>query len=112
MGPKKYLHISEFAYMRVAFNRGFTSETKKALGRDPPNRLHIAEFSFKRVAYIRVILYYYYSCSFREAGGGEGEGKDGGKGPVVVVCGLLYVPATGECISGTDLLRQFYVVPH
>ena len=44
--------------MRVAFNRVFTSETKKALGRDPPNRLHIAEFSFKRVAYIRVILYH------------------------------------------------------
>ena len=22
---------------------------------------------------------------------------------------LLYVPATCECISGTDLLRQFYV---
>ena len=22
------------------------------------------------------------------------------------------VPATGECISGTDLLRQFYVLPH
>ena len=25
---------------------------------------------------------------------------------------LLNVPATGECISGTDLLRQFYVLPH
>ena len=25
---------------------------------------------------------------------------------------LLYVPATGSCISGTDLLRQFYVLPH
>ena len=53
---KKYLHISEFANMRVAFNRVFTSETKKALGWDPPNHLRIAEFSFKRVAYIRVIL--------------------------------------------------------
>ena len=25
---------------------------------------------------------------------------------------LLNAPATGECISGTDLLRQFYVLPH
>ena len=25
---------------------------------------------------------------------------------------LLKVPATYECISGTDLLRQFYVLPH
>ena len=25
---------------------------------------------------------------------------------------LLNVPATGECISGTDLLRQLYVLPH
>ena len=25
---------------------------------------------------------------------------------------LLNVPATYECISGTDLLRQFYVLPH
>ena len=30
---------------------------------------------------------------------------------VVVVC-LLNVPATCECISGTDLLRQLYVLPH
>ena len=28
------------------------------------------------------------------------------------VCRLLNVPATCECISGTDLLRQFYVLPH
>ena len=28
------------------------------------------------------------------------------------VCWWLYVPATCECISGTDLLRQFYVLPH
>ena len=27
-------------------------------------------------------------------------------------CWLLNVPATGLCISGTDLLRQFYVLPH
>ena len=25
---------------------------------------------------------------------------------------LLNVPATCQCISGTDLLRQFYVLPH
>ena len=31
---------------------------------------------------------------------------------VAVVCWLLNVPATCECISGTDLLRQFYVLPH
>ena len=29
---------------------------------------------------------------------------------VGLVCWLLYVPATCECISGTDLLRQFYVL--
>ena len=29
-----------------------------------------------------------------------------------VVCWLLSVPATCECISGTDLLRQLYVLPH
>ena len=28
----------------------------------------------------------------------------------VVVCWLLNIPATCECISGTDLLRQFYVL--
>ena len=28
------------------------------------------------------------------------------------VCWLLNVPATCECISGTDLLRQVYVLPH
>ena len=28
------------------------------------------------------------------------------------VCWLLNVPAAGECISGTDLLRQVYVLPH
>ena len=28
------------------------------------------------------------------------------------VCWLFNVPATGYCISGTDLLRQFYVLPH
>ena len=28
------------------------------------------------------------------------------------VCWLFNVPATGQCISGTDLLRQFYMLPH
>ena len=28
------------------------------------------------------------------------------------VCWLLNVPAISECISRTDLLRQFYVLPH
>ena len=31
---------------------------------------------------------------------------------VVIVGCLLNVPATCECISGTDLLRQFDVLPH
>ena len=31
---------------------------------------------------------------------------------VVVVGCLLNVPATCKCISGTDLHRQFYVLPH
>ena len=31
---------------------------------------------------------------------------------VVVVGWLLNVPATCECISGSDLLRQVYVLPH
>ena len=30
----------------------------------------------------------------------------------LVVGWLLNVPATGWCISGTDLLRQFDVLPH
>ena len=30
----------------------------------------------------------------------------------VVVCWLLNDPATCQCISGTDLLGQFYVLPH
>ena len=29
-----------------------------------------------------------------------------------VVCWLLNVPATCECVSGTDLHRQFYLLPH
>ena len=31
---------------------------------------------------------------------------------VVVVCWLLNVPAKYECISGMNLLRQFYMLPH
>ena len=30
----------------------------------------------------------------------------------VFVCWLPNVPATCECISGTDLFRQFYMLPH
>ena len=30
----------------------------------------------------------------------------------LVSCWLFNVPATRECISGMDLLRQFYVLPH
>ena len=36
----------------------------------------------------------------------------GGGGVVVGVCWLLNVQATCECISGADLNRQFYVLPH
>ena len=31
---------------------------------------------------------------------------------LLFVCWLLIVPATCECISGTDLHRQVYVLPH
>ena len=47
--------------------------------------------------------------------GREGHGfyhRDEGGVVVVVVCWLLKVPATCQCISGTDLHRQFYVLPH
>ena len=30
----------------------------------------------------------------------------------IFICWLLNVPATCECVSGTDLLRQLYVLPH
>ena len=36
----------------------------------------------------------------------------GGGGCFVFVGWLLIVPATCECISGTDLHRQFDVLPH
>ena len=35
-----------------------------------------------------------------------------GRGAVLFVCWLLNVPATCGCMSGTDLHRQFYVLPH
>ena len=47
----------------------------------------------------------YFTISTKQAGAG-------GAGVVVVVCWLLNVPATCECISRTDLLRQVYVLPH
>ena len=31
---------------------------------------------------------------------------------VLFVGGVLNIPPTCKCISGTDLLRQFYVLPH
>ena len=31
---------------------------------------------------------------------------------IMTVCWLLNVPVPCECISGTDLLRQLYVLPH
>ena len=40
------------------------------------------------------------------------EKKMDGKQAAVFVGWLLIVPATCECISGTDLHRQFYVLPH
>ena len=49
-----------------------------------------------------------------EKGVGEREGGGGvdGGGGSLFVCWLLNVPATCECISGTDPLGQFYVLPH
>ena len=35
-----------------------------------------------------------------------------GSDVVVVVCWFLNVPATCECVSGTDQLRQLYVLVH
>ena len=45
---------------------------------------------------------------------GEGEGGNGVEvvEVVVVVCWLLSVPTACWCISGMDLLRQFYVLSH
>ena len=55
----------------------------------------------------------------KRKGGGDREGERKGRGQrqrererESFVCWLLYVPATWECISGADLLRQFYVLPH
>ena len=41
----------------------------------------------------------------------EEEGMEGGGGGLFV-CWLFNVPATGECISGTDLLRSNYTCCH
>ena len=46
----------------------------------------------------------------RQEHGGVGEG--GGEQNCLIVSWMLNVPATCECISGTDLLRQFDVLPH
>ena len=43
---------------------------------------------------------------------GREKSKGGDGQESLYVCWLLNVPATCECISGTDLLRQFYVLPH
>ena len=48
----------------------------------------------------------------RERGGEGGGGVSRERERERVACWLLNVPATCECISGTDLLRQFYVLPH
>ena len=67
----------------------------------------------------------------REGGGGGGGGRQTDRqtdhvadaslnacffpspvGVCLLVGWLPNVPATGECISGTDLLRQFYVLSH
>ena len=42
----------------------------------------------------------------------EDKKKKTKRGRSLFVGWLLNVPATGECISGTDLHRQFYVLPH
>ena len=39
-------------------------------------------------------------------------GRVNKSGVMLLVGWLLNVPATCECVSGTDLLRQFYVLPH
>ena len=44
--------------------------------------------------------------------GDDDDDGDCGDDEVCFVCWLLVVPATCECISGTDLHRQFYVLPH
>ena len=41
-----------------------------------------------------------------------GDGEDAASHVGLFVGWLLNVPATGQYISGTDLLRQFYVLPH
>ena len=46
-----------------------------------------------------------------EGGGREGGGREGEREGLFVGW-LLKVPATCECFSGTNLLRNFYVLPH
>ena len=42
----------------------------------------------------------------------RGEGENRGLFVCLFVGWLLNIPATCKCISGTDLHRQFYVLPH
>ena len=62
-------------------------------------------------------------CDLEEEGGGGGGGQEEQeeedqqqrkkkKKKNVVVYWLLNVPATCWCISGTDVLRQSYMLPH
>ena len=39
------------------------------------------------------------------------EGGQGGSGQHIYDCWLLNLPPTSYCISGTDLLRQLYILP-
>ena len=55
---------------------------------------------------------YEFVYIWRERRGMERWGGGGWRGGGFVVCWLFNVPATCECISGTDLLRQVYVLPH
>ena len=60
----------------------------------------------------------------QRGGGGGGEGRErdrerqtdrereGGELLLFVVCWLLNVPATSQCVSQTALFRQLSVLPH
>ena len=43
---------------------------------------------------------------------GSNPEEEGAGSYSLFVCWLFDVPATGQCISATDLLRQFDVLPH